>query len=256
MRIVINGARGRMGRMVVEAAAGCPDVEVAGLLERPGHPDAGWQVGTAAGPMAVATDPASVTGPVDVGIDFSTPDSAVAFARAMAARGAAVLCGTTGLGEQHLAALEEVGRDVAVLWTPNTSIGVHCLHELAARATAMLGSGYDVEVVELHHRHKRDAPSGTALSLARRVSEAAGGGEVVVSRDGQCGPRPQGEIGVLAIRGGEVVGEHTVLFLGDHDRIEITHRASSREALANGAIALARRLVGRHPGMCRVGEVL
>jgi len=188
-----------------------------------------------------------------VGIDFSSPDGAVEFTRVMAGRGVPVVSGTTGLSDSHRAALADASKGAAVLWAPNMSVGVYCLHELAALAQRMLGAAYDAEIVEVHHRHKRDAPSGTALSLGRRLAEV--GLEVVTGRDGDVGPRAPGELGILAVRGGEVVGEHTVMFLGDADRIEITHRASSRMVFAQGAVTLARRLVGRPAGLYRVSDL-
>ena len=251
MRLVVNGALGRMGRMVVEAAAARPGVTVVALIERPDHPQVGGLVPTPWGDQRLLCHP-SEAGPADVGIDFSTPDAAVAFAEAMGKKGVAVLSGTTGMSPRHLEALRHVCATVPVLWTPNTSLGVFCLHELAALAAKVLGPAYDVEIIEVHHRHKRDAPSGTAISLARRIGDES---SIVACRQGETGPRPVGEIGVLAVRGGEVVGEHTVLFLGDHDRLEITHRASSRMLFAQGAVALAERLLGLGPGWYEVKDL-
>lgn len=252
MRIAINGARGRMGRMLLEAAASEPDIDVGVLLESAGHPDAGHEVGSPWGPLVLHSDPAAAD-EVDVGLDFSQPSGAVPFARALAVRGIPVVVGTTGLSAPELAALNEAASGAPILVASNTSLGVHCLHELSRLARAMLGPGYDVEIVEIHHRHKRDAPSGTAMSLAEGLS--GGALEIVTGREGPCGPRSPAEVGVLAVRGGEVIGDHTVHFLGAHDRIEITHRASSRLVLAQGALALARRLVGRAPGIYRVEDL-
>lgn len=252
MKIAINGARGRMGRMVLEAAAGETGVEVGALLETAGHPETGHEIPSPWGPLVLHTDPAAAD-EVDVGIDFSHPSGAVPFARALALRGIPVVVGTTGLSAADMDALREAAAGAPILVASNTSVGVHCLHELSRMARAMLGPRYDVEIVEIHHRHKRDAPSGTAMTLAEGLSD--GSLNVVTGREGQCGPRGPAELGVLAVRGGEVIGDHTIHFLGDHDRIEITHRASSRLALAQGAIHLARRLVGRAPGMVRVADL-
>ncbi len=252
MKIAINGARGRMGRMVLEAASVEPDVDVVALLESAGHPEAGRPIPGPLGPLVVHTDPAAAD-EADVGIDFSHPQGAVPFARALAQRGIPVLIGTTGLSAADMAALEQAATNAPILVASNTSVGVHCLNQLSRLARAMLGPSYDVEIVEIHHRHKRDAPSGTAMTLAESVSD--GSLTVVTGREGQCGPRASTELGVLAVRGGEVIGEHTIYFLGDHDRIEITHRAESRLALAQGAIALARRLLGRAPGLLKVADL-
>lgn len=254
MRVALNGALGRMGRMVQEAADEAGD-EVVALVERPEHPQAGRMVQTPWGEREVLADPARVAGPVDAAVDFSAPDAAVAFIEALAKRGVPVVSGTTGLSEAHLDRIRSAARHAPVLWTSNTSLGVFCLHEVCALARRILGPAYDVEVVEVHHRHKRDAPSGTALSLVRRLTEGTGE-RLVAGRQGDVGPRTDAEVGVLAVRGGEVVGEHTVLFLGRHDRIEVTHRAASRRLFADGAVALARRLVGRSPGLYEVRDVL
>ena len=253
MKLIVNGARGRMGRMVVEAAARAGD-EVVALVDRADHPEAGLDIATPWGARTLLSDGAAAGVEADAAIDFSLPDVSVAFARAVAGRGIPIVCGTTGVSDAHLAALEDAAAGAPILWTANTSIGVFCLHELCAMAQAMLGPSYDVEIVEIHHRHKRDAPSGTALSLSRRlVGDRL---HVRASREGDCGPRAADELGVLAVRGGEVVGEHTVYFFGDHDRIELTHRATSRVIFAEGAVALARRLIGRGPGLLRVEDVL
>lgn len=254
MKIAVNGALGRMGRMVVEAAAMRPDARVVALVERADHPHAGQMVPTPWGDLPLLSDSARAaeTG-ADVGIDFSVPAAAVAFTEVFAGRGIAVVSGTTGMTQANLDALKAASAGAPVVWSPNTSLGVWCLHELAALAASILGPSYDIEVIETHHRHKRDAPSGTALSLVRRLGEDAA---VTCGRQGEVGPRPDGEIGVHAVRGGEVVGDHTVMFLGDHDRIEVTHRASSRMLLAEGALALAERLCGRPAGWYTVSDLL
>lgn len=251
MKIAINGALGRMGRMVLEVAASQPDLEVAALVDAPGK--AGEAIPTPWGPLAVLGAPEDV-GDVDVGIDFSVPEATVAFVRSLAGRGIPVVAGTTGLTPEQLDLLRKAASAAPVVSAPNTSLGVYCLHELAAMAQAILGPSYDVEILEVHHRHKRDAPSGTALSVASRLAGA--GLTPVLARQGETGPRQPGEMGVMALRGGEVVGEHTVYFLGDHDRIEITHRATSRAVLAQGAIGLARRLVRQSPGFYGPAELL
>lgn len=250
MKIVLNGAMGRMGRLVIEAAGRVHD-DVVALFERPDHPDIGREIETPFGrrKLAAGFDLANVA--ADVAIDFSCPDAAVAFASAVTGRGIPVLCGTTGLSEAQMTSLRSFSKRAAVLCTPNTSIGIYCLHELSALARAILGPDYDVEIMEVHHRHKRDAPSGTALSLAERLS-----GIVKTGREGQCGPREASEIGVMAIRGGEVVGDHTVFFLGPYDRLELTHRVMSRQVFAEGALALARRLAKKQAGWYRLQDLL
>lgn len=253
MKILVNGARGRMGRMVIEAASRHPEVEIAGIVERPDHPEAGTTIDTPSGPLRLLGSPEGDLPEADAAIDFSMPDSTVAFASAMAERGIPVLCGTTGLSTAQRARLRELSARTAVLAAANTSLGVFCLNRLALLARELLGPSYDVEIVEVHHRHKKDAPSGTALALAQGL--AATGLDPVVRGGEGSGPRREGELGISAVRGGEVVGDHTILFLGDNDRIEITHRASNRMLLAEGAIDLARRLAGRGPGWYAVEDL-
>jgi 4-hydroxy-tetrahydrodipicolinate reductase len=255
IRLVVNGARGRMGRMVIEAAAATADMQVVALVEGPGHPEADTRVTTPWGPMVVRTSCDGLAADADVAIDFSVPRAAVAFIEAAATQGIPVVSGTTGLSRADLDAVRVAAAHAPVAWSPNTSVAVFALHELAAQARRLLGPDYDVELVEVHHRHKRDAPSGTALSLARRLA-ADGALRTVTGREGECGPRSDDELGVLAVRGGEVVGDHTIHFLGDFDRIEITHRASSRMAFATGAISLARAIIGRGPGLHAMADLL
>jgi 4-hydroxy-tetrahydrodipicolinate reductase len=253
LRIALNGSLGRMGRMVIEAAGQDPEMRVEVLLDRPGHPGIGNRFPTPWGELEVRDDPRDIPD-VDVAIDFSRPEGSLALARALAPRRIPLLIGTTGISPSEREELERLSADAPILVAGNTSLGVHVTRELARLARRLLGPEYDAEILEIHHRHKVDAPSGTALALAEAIGE---GREVrrVSGRDGVCGPRSADEMGVMALRGGEVVGEHTVFFLGDHDRIEITHRAASRMVLARGALVLARRLAGRPPGMVEVGDL-
>lgn len=253
LRIALNGSLGRMGRMVIQAAAQDPDARVEVLLERPDHPEVGGRVATPWGDQVVRDDPREIPD-VDVAIDFSRPEGALALARALAPRGIPLLIGTTGIAPSDREELVRLAVHAPILLVSNTSLGVHVTRELVRLARRLLGADYDVEILEIHHRHKADAPSGTALALAEAIGNAS---EVrrVFGREGVCGPRSRDEMGVMALRGGEVVGEHTVFFLGEHDRIEITHRAASRMVLAQGALSLARRLLGRPPGMLEVGDL-
>ncbi len=256
IRLIVNGARGRMGRMVLEAASAMPEVKVIAIVEAPDHPDANLTITTPCGPLVLRTSCDGLTGLVDAAIDFSIPQGAIVFIQTMAEQGIPVVSGTTGLSSADHQKIAAAAKHAPVLWAANTSIGVFALHELAAMARRMLGPSYDIEVVEVHHRHKRDAPSGTAISLAQRLSETPPKLRLVACREGECGPRKDEELGVLAVRGGEVVGDHTIHFLGDHDRIEITHRAASRNAFAQGALTLARRIIGRPAGLYTIADLL
>jgi len=236
-RIAVVGARGRMGRTVVRLAEE-QGIEVAVAL------DAGERMESLAGSGA------------QVVVDFSSPGATTGLADIASAAGIAIVSGTTGLHEAAHAALARASERVAVAWEPNMSVGVHVLGALAAQAIAMLGPDFDIEVVETHHRMKVDAPSGTAIRLAEIARDARGGARLVHGREGKPGARATSEIGVHAVRGGDVVGDHTVFLLGAGERIELTHRASSRELFASGALRVARWIVGKPPGRYGMVDVL
>jgi 4-hydroxy-tetrahydrodipicolinate reductase len=191
-------------------------------------------------------------------LDFSSPDGAADRACECAERGLPVVVGTTGLTDDQLGRIEEASARVAVLVAPNMSVGVNVMFELVAQTARALGDGYDIEVVEMHHRRKKDAPSGTALELARRLCDALGRDEsqLIFGREGAAGPRTPQEIAVHAVRGGDVVGEHTVIFAGDGERIELTHRASSRDVFVHGALRAARFLAGQPAGLYSMRDLL
>jgi 4-hydroxy-tetrahydrodipicolinate reductase len=237
MKIAVVGARGRMGRTVARLAEE-QGLEVAAAI------DTGDRMSTltASGARVV--------------IDFSSPGATTDLADIAARAGIAIVSGTTGLGEEAHAALDRAATRVAVAWEPNMSVGVHVLGALVERAIAMLGPDFDVEIVEAHHRLKVDAPSGTALRIAEIARDARGGARLVHGREGRPGARAPAEIGIHAIRGGDVVGDHTVLLLGAGERIELVHRASSRELFASGALRVARWIVGKGPGRYRMEDVI
>jgi 4-hydroxy-tetrahydrodipicolinate reductase len=191
-----------------------------------------------------------------VAIDFSSPGATTELCEVAAKAGVAIVSGTTGLGEEAHTALDRAAQRVPVAWEPNMSVGVHVLAALVERAIAMLGPDFDVEIIEAHHRLKVDAPSGTALRLAEVARAARGGARLVHGREGRPGARAATEIGVHAVRGGDVVGDHSVLLLGAGERIELVHRASSRELFASGALRVARWIVGKRPGRYRMEDVL
>ena len=261
VRIAVNGAAGAMGRRIVCLATERPDCEVVCALERQGHPDLGRDVGELAGvgPLDVALTEEVASG-ADVLVDFSSPDSAAARAAECARLGVAVLIGTTGLSAEQAAGIREtVATQVPVLIAPNMSVGVNVLFDLVERAARALGGGYDVEIIEAHHRRKKDAPSGTAKELARRVCAGLGRDPdqvLIYGREGLCGARTGEEVAVHAVRGGDIVGDHTVLYAGDGERIEVTHRASSRDVFAQGALRAAVFLAGKPPGLYAMSDVL
>ena len=218
IRVAINGASGRMGRRLVDLVSHEQGMTVVAALEQPGHPDLGRDAGEIAGcgrlgiPLA-ADWPASA----DVLIDFSSPAAAVARAAEGARKGAALVIGTTGLGDAQKAEIAACSKKVPVLLSPNMSVGVNLLFRLAAEVAAALGAEYDVEIIEAHHRFKKDAPSGTALRIAEQIAAATGRNlakDAVYGRRGSAAERKPGEIGIHAVRGGDIVGDHTVIFSG------------------------------------------
>ena len=260
IRIAVNGAAGRMGRRLVALASEEPDLEVVAALECDGHTHLGRDAGELAGcgrldlPLSAEWDAAA-----DVLIDFSSPAGMVARLDAAAAKGAALVIGTTGCTEEERGRIADVADRVPVLHAPNMSVGVNLLFQLVGKVAAALGDEYDIEIVEAHHRFKKDAPSGTALRLAERICAATGrdmAGDLVHGREGAVGERTQREIGIHAVRGGDIVGDHTVVFSTLGERIEVTHRAHTRDTFARGALRAARFLVGKPPGMYGMEDVL
>ena len=236
-KLAVLGAKGRMGSAVTRLASGFGMEVVAGV-------DAGDD------PAIIASSGAEVV------IDFSAPAALALACEICEKAGVAIVSGTTGLDDDGRAALDRVAAKAPVLWEPNMSVGVHVLASLVEKALAALGPGYDVEVVETHHRMKVDAPSGTALRLAEVVKAGRDGSHYVHGREGKPGARDSREIGMHALRGGDVVGDHTVFFFGDGERIELTHRASSRDLFAHGALRAAKWMTGKPAGLYRLADVL
>lgn len=267
MRIGVVGCAGRMGRMLVgEVLATARETgacELVGAVAREGSPaigkDAGLVAGVEPGNVRVADDPVPLFADADAVIDFTTPEMTRRFS-ALAAQGKTVhVVGTTGLDADEERALTLAARHTPVIYAPNMSLGVSLLLALVERVSRALDDAFDIEIVEMHHRHKADAPSGTALGLGRAA--AAGRGvaldtAAVRTRDGRTGARPKGAIGFAAMRGGDVVGEHTVIFAGEGERLELTHRATSRAIFARGAVRAALWAHGKPPGLYDMKDVL
>jgi 4-hydroxy-tetrahydrodipicolinate reductase len=262
-RIGVMGCGGRMGQMLVREIAGTAGCAVAGGTESPGSDKIGRDVGEVAGLAAlgirIASDPAIVFDAADAVIDFTVPAASVAHARVAAARGKALVIGTTGMSAADEAAIAEAARRAPIVRAPNMSLAVNLLFALTEQVAARLGPEFDIEIFEIHHRHKIDAPSGTALALGHA---AAAGRKVKLedvwckSRDGHTGARPTGEIGFAALRGGEEVGVHTVFFAAAGERLELSHRSFNRENYAAGAITGAKWLAGKKPGLYTMKDVL
>ena len=261
--IVVMGGSGRMGRMLCDLILASDAARLVGVTEAPGHAWAGRDLGEVTGGAAngvpVTDDAWSVVEGAQAVIDFTTPRATVAMAALCARAGAAHVVGTTGLSEDDIAAVDAAGRETVVVRAGNMSLGVNLLTQLVRQVAASLGPDYDIEIVEAHHRHKVDAPSGTALMLG----EAAAAGRGVAlrdvadrGRDGMTGARARGAIGFHAVRGGDVVGEHDVIFAADGERIVLRHLASDRSVFARGAIRAALWAQGRAAGAYDMLDVL
>ena len=264
VRVGITGAAGRMGRMLIEAIAESgDDIRLTAAIERSGSSllgaDAGELVGAEANGVALASDLTAVIDNIDVLIDFTVPEATLSNASVCAAHGVALVVGTTGFTPEQEATLLAYGGQIPLCKSSNFSTGVNVAFKLLAQAAAALGNDVDIEIVEAHHRHKIDAPSGTALSMGEVVADALGRDlrEVAVyGREGQTGARDRNTIGFATIRAGDVVGDHTVIFAADGERLEITHKASSRMAFARGAVRAAAWLPGQSPGRYDMQDVL
>jgi 4-hydroxy-tetrahydrodipicolinate reductase len=255
-RVCVVGAAGRMGEAVRRALPEEPSLVLAAALEAPGHPQLGSELAPG---VRLGSDAKAALAACDVAIDFTVPSGTLAVLRVAADAGVAYVTGTTGLSDEQRAELAELARRVAVVHSPNFSLAVNVLVWLAREAARRLGPGYDAEIVELHHAAKRDAPSGTALRLAEAVAEGrerSGREGLVLARAGDVGARPPGAIGVQALRGGDSPGEHQVFFVGRGERLELAHRAHTRDHFARGAVRAAAWLAGRAPGLYPVEQVL
>jgi 4-hydroxy-tetrahydrodipicolinate reductase len=263
MKIAIVGAAGRMGQMLVRRIAATEGMTLAGASESPDSNAIGRDAGEVAGLPAcgvkITADGAAAIAAANTVIDFTVPAATVAHARIAAEKGVAMVIGTTGLDAAQTAAIHEAAKKVPIMWAANMALGVNILLALVEKTASMLDPGYDIEVLEMHHRHKIDAPSGTALALGRA---AAAGRQVRLedvwrkSRDGHTGARPSGEIGFATLRGGEEVGVHTVMFAAAGERLELSHRSFSRETYAAGAVRAAQWLAAKKPGLYGMKDVL
>lgn len=263
-KVVVCGAMGRMGRAVVSVLSGRPyGLSLSAALEAPGHPMLGGEVFEAAGPASagvrVTSDFAAAMAAGDVAIDFTHPASSVSHAAQAGSAGKPIVIGSTGFTADQLAEIRTAAARVPCVVSPNMSVGVNLMFKVAADVARALGEEFDVEIVEVHHRFKKDSPSGTAVRLADAVAGALGREMKdvgVYGRRGIVGERSRKEIGVFAVRAGDVVGEHTVTFGGIGERLEITHRAHSRDTFARGAVRAAAWVLGKPPGLYDMTAVL
>ena len=263
MRLVMNGALGRMGRRIIALASEDPEIRITGAVDACCHDklglDAGEIIGVGTLGVPLTDDLAATLSQADVVVDFTWPDAVLGAAEICGNARIPLVVGTTGLSKDRLPEFTRLVAPIPCILAPNMSVGVNLLFKLAAEAAAILGDDYDVEISETHHRFKKDAPSGTANRLAEVVAEALGRdleSEAVYGRKGVTGERTRKEIGIHALRVGDVVGEHTVTFGTLGERIELTHRLQSRDALAQGALRAAKFVVKAAPGIYDMQDVL
>lgn len=262
LKLIIAGACGRMGRRIMELAAAADDLQIAAAFDLPANAGTTLHVGHESGreiAVAIGGDPREAIAQGGVLIDFTHASGCIENVRCAAALGKASVVGTTGLDAGQRAALVEAAAHVPIVFAPNMSVGVNLLFKLVAEAAAALGLDYNCEITEIHHNQKKDAPSGTAVRLGEIVAHAFDldyAAQTRHGREGMPGPRPRAEIGMHALRGGDVVGEHTVAFIGQGERIELTHKAHNRDNFARGALVAARFAAKAAPGLYDMQDVL
>jgi 4-hydroxy-tetrahydrodipicolinate reductase len=262
LNVAVSGASGRMGRALLEAVAQAPDMRLHAALDRAGSPllnrDAGELIGAPCG-VTIGEDFAALAPGCDVLIDFTRPEATLAYLEVCRRHGIRMVVGTTGISATQRQRIAEGARDIPIVCAPNMSVGVNLVFKLLETAARVLGGDYDVEILEAHHRHKVDAPSGTALRMGEVVAQALGRNLAqcaVYGREGVTGERSSTSIGFATLRGGDIVGDHTVMFAGTGERVEISHRASSRATFVMGALRAARFLADREPGLFDMQDVL
>jgi 4-hydroxy-tetrahydrodipicolinate reductase len=263
LNIAVTGASGRMGRTLVEACLLHEGMRLAAALDRPGGPALGQDAGEMAGVgklgVTVGDDLTAALPHFDVLVDFTRPDATLEYLDVCRRSGKKLVIGTTGFDAAGKQAIAEAARQIAIVFAPNMSVGVNLSFKLLDLAARVLGEDVDIEIIEAHHRHKVDAPSGTALRMGEVLAQALGRDLkdcAVYGRQGVTGERARSTIGFATVRGGDIVGDHTVLFAGNGERVEITHKASSRLTFANGALRAARWLRDRQNGLYDMQDVL
>lgn len=261
-RIAIAGASGRMGRTLIEAVLAAPDCSLSAALEMPGSPALGQDAGAFAGVhtgVTIRSDLHAALQHARYFIDFTRPEGTMAHLAACEAAGVAMVIGTTGFDDAQLERIRAASQRIGIVMAPNMSIGVNVVFKLLDQAARALAQGYDIEIIEAHHRHKVDAPSGTALKMGEIVASVLGRDLkrcAVYGREGVTGERDPATIGFATVRGGDIVGDHTVLFAGSGERIEITHRSSSRATYAQGSLRAVRFLASHPRGLFDMQDVL
>jgi 4-hydroxy-tetrahydrodipicolinate reductase len=263
INVIIDGACGRMGRMMINGVTQSEDMQLVGAIEAANHPNLGQDAGEIAGVgrlgVSVTSDLPAIIDKCDVVIEFTSPEATLEHLQNVVDADKAMIIATTGYTPEQMKKLQELAGKIRCVMSPNYSIGINLLLKVVQDVAQVLGDDFDIEVIEAHHNMKKDSPSGTALRIAEVIAEALNRnlGEVgVYGRQGMVGERTRQEIGVHAIRGGDIVGDHTVLFAGIGERLEITHRAQSRETFVQGALRAARWVVNAPKGLHDIGKVL
>ncbi|HEU0265293.1 MAG TPA: 4-hydroxy-tetrahydrodipicolinate reductase [Geobacterales bacterium] len=262
-KIAVCGAAGRMGQRIIVAITEAEGVTLSGALERPGHPMVGQDAGLHAGcgqlEVAISDDINAVVAGCDVLIDFTTPLISLKNLELCALKKKSIVIGSTGFTPEQRELARELAREIPAIIAPNMSVGVNVCFKVLKDVAKTLGDDFDVEIVELHHNKKKDAPSGTAVRMGEVVAEALGRDYNKVAnyhREGICGERTKEEIGMQTVRGGDIVGEHTVYFIGQGERIEISHRAMTRDMFSRGSVRAAKWIVGKKSGIYDMQDVL
>jgi len=260
IKVCVTGAAGKMGKTNIKVIVEDKECNLSGAVEKENSPYIGCDAGEIAGVgklgVLIVDDLQKAIGECDVVIDFSSPDAFDKNIKVVMESKKAFVCGTTGLTDEQKNKIKEAGKVIPVIWAPNFSVGIAVLNKIVSLCCNVLGEDFDVEILELHHRMKKDSPSGTAVKLLNTVREIKKTENIIYGREGIIGERPRGQIGVFAIRGGDVTGEHTVYFLGQGERIELTHRASSRETFSRGAIRAAKYILEKGVGLYTIEDVL
>ncbi|MGH8509473.1 MAG: 4-hydroxy-tetrahydrodipicolinate reductase [Gammaproteobacteria bacterium] len=263
VRLAVAGAAGRMGRALIEACCCAPDIELCAAIEYAGSPHLGQDAGLVArGPelgISITSRLEDVLNAFDVLVEFTEPGATLHHLSLCRAARRRMVIGTTGIADSGLVAIQEAAHDCAIVFAPNMSVGVNLCFKLLETAARTLGPSYDVEIVEAHHRQKADAPSGTALKMGEIVAQTLNRDLArcaVYDRHSMAGPRPANAIGFASIRASDIVGEHTVLFAGAGERVEIAHKATDRGVFAHGALRAARWIAHREPGLFDMQDVL
>lgn len=263
VRVAVTGAAGRMGRRILHFLNQAEDMKIVGATEIQGHPALGTDAGAVSGEgeigVLITSDLSESSAEADVIIDFTAPTATLQYAEFAAANGKSMVIGTTGFTEDERRKLLQLTGSFPCVFAPNMSIGVNVMFEVTKKLASVLGDEYDVEIVEAHHKHKEDSPSGTALRLGEAAAEGLGWDFPSVARyerHGRIGERGDREIGLQTIRGGDTIGEHTVIFFGEGERIELIHRATTRDNFAKGAVRAVKWIYGKPPGLYTMKDVL